>query len=159
MMSMRCLAVVAIACSALTLAPRTARAEGGPFGLGIIVGQPTGVTAAYRLGDRTAIDGALGVDLFEGRRFYLHGTFLFVLPDLLGGGSVGLSPYLGPGVFVNDRGGNNDRLGIGVRAPFGLSLDFRRAPLQIFGEFAVLLPLIPDPDLGIGGAVGFRYYF
>lgn len=157
MVKMRSLLLAAVF---VLLAPAPARAEGGPFGLGIIVGQPTGVTGAYRLGGNTAIDGAVGLDVFDDRHFYLHATFLFVLPNLLSGGSVGLSPYLGPGGFISDRGkGDGSRVGLGVRAPFGLSLDFRRAPLQIFGEFAVVLPLIPDPDLGIGGAVGFRYYF
>jgi hypothetical protein len=79
---------------------------------------------------------------------------------LLGGGSVGLSPYLGPGAFLTDLGNKaNDRVGLGARAPFGLSLDFRRAPLQIYAELVVGLLLIPDVNGDIGGALGFRYYF
>src|SRR5262245_50113186 len=136
-----------------------ARADHGAFGLGIIVGRPTGLTGEYELGDNTAIDMALGLDLFEGRHFYAHADFLFILPDLLGGGQVGLSPYLGPGVYIADVGGNNGRLGLGLHAPFGLSLDFTRAPLQIFLELSVNLSLVPGVDAGIGGAGGFRYYF
>lgn len=141
---------------ALVFAPAPARADGGPFGLGIVLGEPTGITGLYRFGDRTAVDISLGIDALDDNGFYVHGVFLFFLPDLLGGGSVGLSPYLGPGAFVADAG--ND-VALGARVPFGLSLDFRRAPIQIYGEIAVGLLLVPDVDLGLGGAVGFRYFF
>ncbi|MEJ7597622.1 MAG: hypothetical protein WKG01_06905 [Kofleriaceae bacterium] len=154
---MRCL----ILCVVLAfVGPATARAEGGPFGLGIILGTPSGVTGEYRLSAKTAIDGAIGLDVIDDRHFYAHFDFLFLLPDLLSGGSVGLSPYLGVGAFLTDFGSKaDDRLGLGARVPFGLSLDFRRAPLQIFGEAVLGLLLVPDVDLGVGGAVGFRYYF
>lgn len=152
--------VLAAAVIATVSSAAPARAEGGPFGLGLILGKPTGVTGAYKLGDSTAIDGAVGIDLIDGERFWLHADFLFLLPDLLGGGSVALVPYLGPGAFISDLGRRDgSRLGIGAHVPFGLNLDFRRAPLQIFGEVAVIVPLIPDPDVGLGGAIGFRYYF
>jgi len=137
-----------------------ARADGGPFGLGIILGTPTGITGAYELSAKTAIDAAVGLDLIEDQHLYVHVDFLFKLPDLLSGGSVGLSPYLGVGGFLTDFGNKaDDRVGLGARVPFGLSLDFRRAPLQIFGEAVVGMLLVPDVDFGISGALGFRYYF
>ena len=135
-----------------------ANAEGGPFGLGIVVGTPTGLTGEYKLSSHTAIDGALGVDLFFDRHLYVQGDFLFLFGDLLGGGSVGLTPYLGPGAFVADFGGRNGA-GFGVRMPFGLSFDFTRAPLQIFVELSLNLELVHEVHFAIGGAVGFRYYF
>jgi hypothetical protein len=136
-----------------------ARAEGGPFGLGLVVGTPTGLSLEYKLSSHTAIDGAVGVDLFFDRHLYVQGDFLFLLGDLLGGGDVGLTPYLGPGAFVADFGGKNGGAGFGVRGPFGLMLDFTRAPLQIYGEFSLNLELVRDVHLGVGGAVGFRYFF
>ena len=146
--------VVVVACSA------TADAEGGPFGLGLVVGTPTGITGEYKLSSHTAIDGALGLDLFFDRHLYFQADFLFLFGDLLGGGSVGLTPYLGPGGFIADFGGKNGGgVGFGARAPFGLALDFTRAPLQIYGEFSLALQLYHDVHLGVGGAVGFRYFF
>src|ERR1051325_1530873 len=132
-----------------------AHADGGPLGIGIIAGEPTGLTGEYRLSDRTAIDMALGFDLFADRDLYVHADFLFVLPDLLSGGSVGLSPYLGPGGFLVAV----HAVVLGARVPFGLSLDFTKAPLQIFLELAPRLEIIPDVHLDRGGALGFRYYF
>lgn len=145
-----------LAAFVIVLSAAPARAERGAFGIGIIAGQPTGVTGEYRMSDRTAIDLAVGIDLFSDNDLYVHGDFLFILPDLLGGGSVGLSPYLGPGLFFVN--GNNDVF-LGARVPFGLSFDFTKAPLQIFLELAPILVVVPDADLDIGGAIGFRYYF
>jgi hypothetical protein len=135
--------------------PARAEGERGAFGVGIIAGRPTGVTGLYRMSDRTAIDVDVGLDVFDDNDLYIGADFLFILPDLLGGGSVGLSPYLGPGAFFVAVGDGV----FGLRVPFGLSLDFTKAPLQIFLELAPTLVLVPNADLDIGGAIGFRYYF
>jgi len=133
----------------------SARAEAGSFGLGLIVGQPTGLTGAYELSDNTAIDAALGLALFDDRDFYLHVEFLYFLPTLVSGGDFDLRAYLGIGGWVVTH---NDPV-LGARAPFGLSLDFANAPLQIFLEASVLLALVPDVGGDVRGALGFRYYF
>jgi hypothetical protein len=157
--------------AAMALHPAVARADGGPFGLGIIVGNPTGITGAYKLGGNTAIDAAVGLGGFDFDGLYVHVDFLFLLPDLVTSGPVRLSPYLGPGGFLNVGRGNNSGsggsgsgggskgAGLGVRVPFGLSLDFSSFPLQLFIELAPQLEVVPDPDFGLGGALGFRYYF
>lgn len=152
----RCHRIAAVVLT-LSLAPAPAVADGGPFGLGLVLGEPTGVTIGYRLNQKSLLDAAIGLDVFDDNGFYGHVVIdFFVLGDLLGGGSVGLSPYIGIGGFVADAG--ND-VAIGARAPFGLSLDFRRAPVQIYLEAALGLLIVPDVDLGVGGALGFRYYF
>lgn len=133
----------------------SARAESGSFGLGLIVGQPTGLTGAYELSDNTAIDAALGLALFDDRDFYLHVEFLYFLPTLVSGGDFDLRAYLGIGGWVVTH---NDPV-LGARAPFGLSLDFASVPLQIFLEASVLLALVPDVGGDVRGALGFRYYF
>ncbi len=132
-----------------------ARAEGGPFGLGLIIGQPTGVTGAYQLSDRTAIDAAIGFGWVRDRDFYVHVEFDYFLPTLIKGGSAELSAYLGIGAFFF----NHQEPGFGARAPFGLSLDFTAVPLQIFLEASLLLAFTPGTDLDVRGALGFRYYF
>lgn len=132
-----------------------AQADHGPFGIGLIVGQPTGLTMEYGLSEHTALDMAIGWDLFYGRRFYVHLEFLYFFPTLVQGSSVSLSAYLGAGGFF---AGYNSPTG-GVRVPFGLSLEFTAAPIEIFGEIALRLQLAPDVHGDPGGAIGFRYYF
>jgi hypothetical protein len=132
-----------------------ARADRGNFGLGLIVGQPTGVTGAFELSDHTAIDAAVGLSIFDGRRFYLHVEFLYYLPTLINESSFDLNAYLGIGGWFVAAG---DAV-LGARAPFGLSLDFDSAPVQIFAELSLLLAVAPGVDGSIRGAAGFRYYF
>lgn len=100
------------------------------------------------------IDAALGLGWVDDRNFYLHVEFDYFLPTLIDGGSADLSAYLGiGGFFVNHKDP-----AFGARAPFGLSVDFSNAPLQIFLEAALLL-YVPDIDLDVRGALGFRYWF
>ncbi len=143
--------------TALALAtPAVARADGGPFGLGISLGQPTGLTLGYRFSPKSMLDVTLGLDGFDNDAYYVHAVVdFFPFGDILGGGSVGLSPYIGIGGIAFDAGD----IGLAARVPFGLSLDFRRAPIQIFGEIALILVVTPDTDTGFDGAGGFRYFF
>lgn len=132
-----------------------AGAETGSFGLGLIVGQPTGITGAYQLSDNTAIDAALGLDLFDDRDFYLHAEFLYYLPTLVDASSIELDAYLGIGGFFVAHGDAT----IGARAPFGLSLGFKSVPLELFLELSLRLSLVPGVHGDVRGAGGFRYYF
>jgi hypothetical protein len=143
--------IVAVAMLA-DIAPAAARPQSN-FGLGIILGQPTGVTAEFGLGASQSIDLAIGIDAFEGGGFYIHGDYLVYLPPLIQG-QAELSPYLGGGIFV--AGGDPEA---GIRVPFGLSLDFRAQPLKLFIEVAPHLRVIDEVDLGFGAAGGFRYFF
>lgn len=131
------------------------RAESGAFGLGLIIGQPTGLTGAYELSENTAIDAALGLAIFDDRDFYVHVEFLYFLPTLVNAGDFDLRAYLGIGGWLVTH---NDAV-FGARAPFGLSLDFNSVPLQIFLEASVLIALAPDTGGDVRGALGFRYYF
>jgi hypothetical protein len=149
------LALVAVA--VLLAGSREATAQssrGGDVGLGIVLGDPTGFSAMFRLGGAGALDLAIGIDVFGDDDFYVHLEYVHFLTDLSRGGTAGLIPYVGiGGFFVTDVDF------IGARAPFGLAIEFNRAPIQIFGELALFLLLDPDVDLDVGGAIGFRYFF
>lgn len=161
-------AVVALAIfGAVTLAasPAEARPGGGPggdFGVGLMVGEPTGVSLQLGLGGPmglarvgTALNFAIGLDLLEDNGFYGHVDYIWMLDRLIQGGKVSIPFYVGLGAFVADRGGT----ALGARMPFGAQLEFQTAPVQIFAEIALRLLLIDDVDLDVGGAIGFRYFF
>jgi hypothetical protein len=135
----------------LALAPGKAR---GDIGLGLVVGEPTGLSAELGLGGRSSLALAVGLDAFEGSGFYVHLDYLMRLGYLARWSSSSLVPYVGLGGVV--KGGDAH---VGARVPFGLSLEFRTAPVQIFGELALRVMVVPDLDVGVGGAIGFRYFF
>lgn len=144
-----------------------ARRDGRTFGLGLILGEPTGLSAELLSGGHTAVDFALGLEsLDDDEEFYFHLDYLVMPVDLSRGGAVAVPLYLGIGGYLFDHGADFDVADIGVRVPFGLALDFRRAPFQVFGELAVrvLLVTFDHDDAGhdrvdLSGALGFRFFF
>ena len=144
------------------------------FGIGLILGTPTGLSLELRLSPRSALDFAIGFgsfddddDYYDDDDGYLHFDYLVYLADLARGGSVAVPFYLGIGAafWDNDRRNDfdNDDLNMGIRVPFGLALAFRSAPVQFFFELALRLQILDendsDDDLDLTGALGFRVYF
>jgi hypothetical protein len=139
------------------------------FGIGLILGSPTGLSMELRLSNQTALDFALGLDDFrEDDGGYFHFDYLVYLADLARGGSVSLPVYLGVGLAFwdeYDRFDNDDELNLGLRVPFGIAIAFRTAPIQFFGELAIRVLLVDDDDgrddddVDLTGGLGFRVYF
>ncbi len=142
------------------------------FGLGVMLGAPTGLSGKYFLGPDTAIDFGLGV--FRRYRdrdgFHLHADFLWHPLSLVSAEAFELPLYVGIGgrVFSFDhRYDDRDYDGvtaIGVRAPIGIAFDFNDVPLDIFVELALVLDLITndyyeDFDISLNGAFGIRFWF
>ncbi len=128
----------------------------GDFGLGVILGAPTGLSAKYWLSGKTAIDGALAWHFGENDRFQIHGNHLWhwELKDLRT--TEGRLPlYAGIGLRVI-AGSDTDA---GIRIPLGASYLFERAPLEAFIELVPVLDVIPSTDADLDGAIGIRYYF
>ena len=152
-----------LAGAAVAAAPAPARADGGPFGLGIILGEPTGLSAKLFLSGQHAVDGALSYSLVDSA-LYLHADYLLHFSGwiLRAGSTHHLLPYLGIGGEIAVRGDHEHHTGgggIGVRVPFGLAWIPGHLPIDIFLEIAPGLFLLPatDPDLDAG--LGLRYFF
>lgn len=136
--------------------------EKGAFGLGVILGEPTGVAAKLYLDDNTAIDAAAGIAVVGGG-LHVHGDYLWH-PAVLEERDVFVLPvYFGVGGRVNLR--DNDDFHIGVRGVGGLLFDFKEIPLDVFIELAPVVDYVfsdIEGDEGINPslnfALGARYY-
>src|SRR5437763_8332318 len=151
---MRKLLVATVVFGAVVAAwPRPARAD---FGLGLFLGEPTGLDFKIGLNHRSGLDIVLGFDtLREGRAGYGHLTYL-VTPVVAQGDAVTVPLRLGIGAAVF---GNSNDLAVAVRAPFELGLRLRRTPLEFYGEIALALEFIDpanDLQLDVQGGLGFR---
>ena len=166
---------LAVLVTSVVVLPRRAHAEGGPFGLGLIVGSPTGLSMKYYLGESgQAIDAALGAAFIGADGLHAHADYLwhpFLLTD---DPAFSLPLHFGVGVRVlsHDRGrdDSDDDVHLGVRVPVGLTFDFKEIPLDAFFEVAVIVDFHGDHalnnndesdhvDLDINAGVGARYYF
>jgi hypothetical protein len=147
-----------------------AHAQGGPLGAGIILGNPSAVTAKYFMDDQAAIDGGLSFDLDD--YVLLYGDYLYHYPELFAKTEIVniLVPYFGVGgVFVittdnrrDDKGylGNDSgSFGLAVRIPIGVEWKPKKPTIGVFAELAPGLAIIPDMDGFVQGGVGIRYYF
>ena len=140
----------------LILVVLTTGALAGNVGLGVMVGEPTGVSLKVWSGSRTALDAAAGWSLGEGDWIYVHGDYLWHRYEFdVDEGSLPF--YFGIGARVLVHEGHDSR--VGIRVPLGLDYLFANHRWDIFIEVAPVIDLAPDTDFDVSGGLGARYYF
>jgi len=131
------------------------KAQNSGVGLGLIVGEPTGISFKYWTGSTTAFDGALAWSFIDEGAFHIHGDYIFHNFTLITIPEGKLPFYYGIGARLKTS--HDSRLG--VRVPFGLAYLFQNAPVDIFLEIVPILDLTPKTDFSINAAIGARYFF
>lgn len=130
------------------------------IGLGIIAGEPTGLSVKKWVDGRSAFDGALAWSFVDGASFQMHIDYLRHRYDMTERTNDQLPFYYGVGGRIalaeNGKKGGDDR--IGVRIPIGLAYMFRDEPVDIFIELAPILDIAPKTEFNLNGAVGVRLY-
>ena len=149
------------------------------FGLGLELGEPTGINGKYFLSSNHALDFGLGSIYnyyYAGDGIHLYADYLWHPISLVSADAFELPFYVGVGGrFWNfdyncDRAGNNcdyNGSALGVRVPVGISFDFNNVPLDIY------IQLVPTIDFftgdyatryhrayfGVDGNIGIRFWF
>jgi len=144
---------------AVFLLPPLLTAQHHDFGLGVIVGEPTGVSWKIWTGGRNALAGAVAWSFGRRDAFHLHADYLFHNYRLFPDSKRRLSFYYGLGIRFLFHEKEEDTTGIGVRFPLGLEHIFRTPSLGIFAEIVPILDLSPGTDFDLNAAIGFRIYF
>ena len=132
-----------------------AAAAQGAFGVGVIVGEPTGVTGKLWMTDRTAVDVAAAWSFSDESALHLHADYLFHNFDLIDVEKGRMPIYFGIGGRVKFE--NDSR--VGVRIPVGIAYLMEDAPIDFFFELVPLLDLVPDTDFKFNAALGARFFF
>jgi len=151
---MRSLVPVLLVALALIGGPASARDR--DFGLGIVIGEPTGVSGKLWLSKTTAIDGVAAWSFRDEAAFHVHGDFLIHDFNLLKVDKGSLPVYYGIGGRMKFE---SDDSRVGARVPVGLAYIFEGRRVDLFFEIAPLLDLVPDTDFWINGGIGVRYFF
>ena len=154
-----------IVATLLFAAAPPARAE---VGVGLFVGEPTGLDVKLDLSRKSALDIVLGYYShwrhYDTDGAYGHLTYL-VQPLVAHGDSVLVPLRLGIGFAIFDESGRfNDDLNAAVRVPFEIGFRFRRTPLEIYVEIALKVTFLDgepyDHDtVDLDGGIGLRFYF
>lgn len=134
----------------------------GRFGLGIMIGEPTGITGKYWMSSRNALAGGIawsyrGHPDRRGRtnNLHLHMDYQAHNFELFNVEQGMMGFYYGVGGRL--RSGPNAN--IGVRIPLGLNYLFATNALEIYFEIVPILDLMPATELEGNGGIGLRYYF
>jgi hypothetical protein len=148
---------------------------GRTFGLGFMVGDPTGLTGKLWVARTNAIDFGVGFwgygpdncaghglpcDHFGTHAGTLHADYLW--QSNIVRGPAQLDWHFGPGArTIWYSGCAGDCFALAARVPVGLDLMFANpAMLELFVELAPTLYFVPQlADLGVEGAFGARFYF
>ncbi|MDZ7794790.1 MAG: hypothetical protein U5P10_14210 [Spirochaetia bacterium] len=130
-----------------------ATAEGN-FGLGAMVGEPSGITGKLYLSNNIAVDATVSWS-FISDKLYVHSDYLHHFPGIFGSDIPTLAGYTGIGGMIELK----DNPEIGLRIPFGLSFTIPDAPVELFFEIVPMVLLAPETDGALNGGLGARYYF
>ncbi|MEJ2196420.1 MAG: hypothetical protein P8X73_16395 [Ignavibacteriaceae bacterium] len=133
--------------------PITAQDRG--FGMGIILGEPTGLSAKLWTSGDNAFDFAAAWSFKGDGNLLLQADYVWHFFDLIQVSSGKFPFYIGIGARVVLA---NDPL-FGARIPIGLDYLFADAPIDVFIEIVPILDLAPETDFSVGGGLGVRYWF
>jgi hypothetical protein len=132
------------------------------IGLGIIFGEPTGLSFKIWNRQTVAFDAGAAWSFVGEKDFQVHGDLLFHNFSLFRIETGRMALFYGVGARIKFAGANDTadaRTIVSLRVPIGISYEFERTPVEFFIEVVPMLDLIPSTDPNMAGAVGFRYYF
>ena len=128
----------------------------GSFGLGIILGEPTGLSFKQWITGANAVDAGAAWSFDNPSAFHFHMDYLYHR-------GVDLSSDVGGFMFYFGIGGRfkaeEDDSRLGVRVPLGLDYVFDDTPLDLFFEVAPIMDLAPETEFRVNGGFGIRYFF
>ena len=129
----------------------------GNFGIGVIFGEPTGLTAKIWTTENTAFDLGAAWSWSGNGHFHIYGDYLFHNFGIFDVSKGTLPVYIGLGARILFRENQDDK--IGVRLPIGIEYFFEDWPVAVFGEVVPILDLAPETTGDISGGIGVRFYF
>ncbi len=141
---------------------------GRSFGFGVILGDPTGLTAKFAMSHKTDLSLSAGSSYFGSPRFGIDYTWRFYSFH-----DAPIHLYAGPGVAVGLGTGNgwfysnasrkfyyrsSGEAGVGVRGIFGANINLRNDPIEFFFELGPIVGLTPTFGSTVEVGLGVRFY-
>ncbi len=161
--------LIPLALIALLAFPITAHAGEKGLGVGLVVGEPTGITVKNWLTGSSAIVVSGAYSFGGSGELRIQADYLLHNFKLLGelvprSARRRFSVYYGIGARMRIQDITSgkvfdDDVDLGIRFPLGLDYRFIEAPLGVFVEIVPVLDVSPDSRLLWRSAFGVRYYF
>ncbi len=126
------------------------------FGIGFVLGSPSGLSLSLPLGPTNAFNAALGYELGKRANLHVQGDYVWIRGNVLPVESGKISVYYGPGAFAVLA---KDGTAAGIRAVAGIDYRFQDVPIQTFLEVGPGINILPNTEGFLGAGLGLRYYF
>ncbi len=127
--------------------------QNNPFGVGVILGEPTGLTAKYLFNQHRAIDFGLGFS----SDFKLYADYIWHMWDVFPQPQSGkLALYLATGPRFEENEKDNK---FGIRTIVGVDYWLDKHPFEFFFELGPVFQLSPETGTDFDAGIGVRYYF
>jgi hypothetical protein len=130
--------------------------RGGPVGIGVIVGEPTGLSAEKWIAPRRSVDFAAAWSLRNDGNLHVHADHLWHDFGVFRVDRGTMALHYGVGGSMAARNGEG---AFGLRLPVGITYLFRGGHTAMFVELAPGIGVIPDTDFELHGGIGARYFF
>lgn len=134
----------------------SAQDTGKNLGIGVIVGEPTGLSLKSWTGGNNAFDVGLAWSLGRYDAINIHADYLWHNYETFSEvehGNIPLYYGIGGRIVLDD---NNAR--IGARIPIGVNYLFADSPIGLFFEVAPIINIAPSTDFDLDGGLGARFY-
>lgn len=129
-----------------------AQYRSGSTELGVVLGEPTGVSIQVWQSGTRAIDGALAWSFGRDDKIHVHADYL--KHDQLSVDRGSLTFFYGIGA----RAILADDAKFGPRFPIGLHYVIPDSRFSLFFEVAPIFDLVPATDFDVNGGIGVRYF-
>lgn len=131
------------------------------FGLGALIGDPTALSFKGHLGSSRFFDAALAYNTGPADEIYIHGDYLIERQNhfQIEGESFNLYYGIGGRLYIADTKKNNDEVHFGPRVPVGIAYNFKDPDVELFGELAAVVEIVPETDVDVDFSLGARYWF
>lgn len=138
----------------------TSAAHAEDLGVGVILGDPSGLSGKMKLDGNHSIDGALAYSSGKHSGTQFHADYLWDRARSWGTTQGPLDMYYGlGGRLISYSDENKSKISIGPRGSLGLSFNINNPNLELFGEIAMVLEVTPSMSADLDAGVGARIRF
>jgi hypothetical protein len=157
------LAYLAVSAGAWALPVAAADVSARTWELGVILGEPTGLSAKYWTTANTALDFGAAWSFGHDGNFHLHCDYLYHNFNIFEVDQGSLPLYFGIGGrvrFESDDPKDDDKgTRVGLRMVLGLEYLVAAYPMSVFFEIAPIVDVAPKTEGSMNGGLGIRYVF
>lgn len=130
------------------------QSDRGKTGIGVVIGEPTGLSMKFWQNSRNAFDLGAAWSLSGNDAISIHGDYLW--HSWLDADQGDLALYYGIGARAWFTENNS---AAGARIPLGINYLFEDSPVGLFVEIAPVIDFVPDTEADGSGGFGVRFYF